>query len=192
MDNQPIRTRGQLAMEKLQVEIVRIKHVQKKFTLHILGLNALIYAGILVFMKFDVSRTNNVFTNLFQYQAVAWCCWFMLPYFLRVEAKQDAGMAMAHDSVDLLSKVDQALEPRLVRLDTIFDRIEKAVDQAEAGEHPLAKKLSLDFQEAAGTIRDEVAALRVALTKPIVPPARKIVAPQGALEDVHSAPGNGS
>lgn len=189
----PERTRGQLALEKLQTEIVRIKGYQKKFTLQVLGLNGLIYGAILLAMKGDVSRTNNVFTNLFQYQAVAWCCWFMLPYFLRVEAKQDAGMAMAHDSVDLLSKVDEALEPRLKRLDSLFDRIEKAVDLAEAGKHPISEKLSLDFQKAAGTIRDEVAQLREAFTKPIVPPARKITAPpMGDLESVHSAKGNGS
>jgi hypothetical protein len=191
--SEPIRSRGQAALEKLQVEIVRIKGIQKRFTLQVLGINALIYLGILLWMKGDVARTNSVFTNLFQYQAVAWCCWFMLPYFLRVEAKQDAGMAMAHDSVDLLSKVDEALEPRLARLDAIFDRIEKAVDQAEAGEHPLAKKLALDIQKAGDTIRDEVAELRKAFTKPIVAPPRKIVAPP--MEDfagVDSAKGNGS
>lgn len=187
------RTRGQIALEKLSREIVRIKDYQKRFTLKVLGVNALIYILILLYMRGDVSRTNSVFTNLFQYQAVAWCCWFMLPYFLRVEAKQDAGIAMAHDSVDLLAKVDESIQPRLERLDHLFDRIEKAVSLTEQGEHPLAKRLALDIREAGDTIRDEVAELRKALTRPIVPPSRKIVAPpMEDFADVHSTKGNSS
>ncbi|MGI0148225.1 MAG: hypothetical protein ACREDF_01655 [Thermoplasmata archaeon] len=184
------RTRGQIALEKLQDEIVRIKGVQKKFTLQVLGLNGLIYCAILLFMKGDVSRTNNVFTNLFQYQAVAWCCWFMLPYFLRVEAKQDAGMAMAHDSVDLLSKVDEALEPRLERLDALFEKIEKLVDQAEKGEHPLLKRLeakadaiALDFKAEGRKIHEELERLSGAFTKPIPikpPPGYQVPGGNGA------------
>lgn len=178
------RSRGQLALEKLQTEIIRIKGYQKKFTVQVLGVNGLIYLVILFLMKFDVSRTNNVFTNLFQYQAVAWCCWFMLPYFLRVEAKQDAGMAMAHDSVDLLGKVDEAIEPRLKRLDSLFERIEKALDQAEKGEHPLlvrlekkADALALDFKAEGRKIHEELERLSGAFTKPIpikAPPGYKV------------------
>lgn len=55
------------------------------------------------------------------------------------------------------------------------------------------EKASLDIQKAGDTIRNEVAELRKALTKPIVAPARKIEPPpKGVLEGVHPAEGNGS
>jgi hypothetical protein len=55
------------------------------------------------------------------------------------------------------------------------------------------EKASLDIQKAGDTIRNEVAELRKALTKPIVPPSRKIVAPpMEEFAGVNSAKGNGS
>lgn len=166
------RSRGQAALEKLSSEIAKIKVLQKKFTLQVLGMNALIYLIIFALMRFDVSRTNNVFTNLFQYQAVAWCCWFMLPYFLRVEAKQDAGIAMAHDSVDLMAKMDKAIEDRVERFDAMMGRIEKLVEGAEKGEHPFL----LDLRASADRIHGEVKRVADSMERPITPVVRKPVA----------------
>lgn len=154
MSDAPNRTRGQEAMERLSNRLLEIRLLQKRFTIQVLLGTALWWCLLFVWTR-DFQRTNFVFTNTFQYLAVAWCCWFMYPYFLRVEAKQDVSLAMGHDSVDIMAKVDAALEKRLERVDRIMERIERAVEQADKGEHPLVKvfreemeKLRLEVRQA--------------------------------------------
>jgi len=144
------RLRGGEAMKQLSQRLVEIRGTQKRFTVQVLFVNAVIYAALLALTRsFDAA--NKLYTNSFQYQAVAWCCWFMLPYFLRVEAKQDAGMAMAHDSVDILEKVDIAIDSRLER----FDRILQRFDDASRGEGVIAS-LKSEFKEEMRLLREEV------------------------------------
>jgi vacuolar-type H+-ATPase subunit H len=151
------RVRGKVAMERLEGRLVEIKKKQKSFTLTVLGVNALIWLTLLAITR-DVDKTNKVYTNTFQYQAVAWCCWFMLPYFLRVEAKQDVGIAMGHDTVDLMDKLDEAVESRLKRVDELMTKLDNAVSDAEKGHHPL-------FEKAKKAMQDEMKKLRESIEK---------------------------
>lgn len=118
------RSRGVAAMEALSLRLIEIRRIQKRFTVQVLVINAAIYAALLLCTG-STDAANKVYTNTFQYQAVAWCCWFMLPYFLRAEAKQEAGMAMGRDSVDVLEKVDGAIESRLERVDRLLTDLEE-------------------------------------------------------------------
>lgn len=146
------RSRGKAAMERLEQRLLEIRGTQRKFTAQVMGINALIYVVLLIWFHGDTTRTNQVYTNTFQYQAVAWCCWFMLPYFLRVEAKQDVGLAMGHDTVDLMDKLDDAVESRLKRADDLMDSLDQMAKEARRGEGELVKV----FKDEMKQLRDSI------------------------------------
>jgi hypothetical protein len=129
--------------------------MQVRFTVQVLGGTALWWA-ILYFSTRDVQRTNFLFTNTFQYLAVAWCCWFMYPYFLRVEAKQDVALAMGHDSVDLMAKMDEAIERRGERFDRLMTRMERLMEESEQGKGVLANRFETMFRHEMDLLRKEI------------------------------------
>lgn len=145
------RTRGQEAMERLSIRLSEIAKMQKRFTLQVLLGTAVWWILLFVWTQ-DFQRTNFVFTNTFQYLAVAWACWFMYPYFMRVEAKQDVALAMGHDSVDLMAKIDSSVERRLERVDQILDLIERSVNRVDKGDHTLIRV----FREEMEALRREI------------------------------------
>jgi len=154
-----------------------------------------------LFLKgYDSKKIVEVSTTAFQVLVLSYGMGFFVPAFLTSLYNMALGVEMTRSGLEIgqttagiLKQVDVAIESRLVMMDSMFKKIEMAADLAEKGEHPLLKQLTLDIQRGAGTIRDEVAELRIALTKPIVAPSRKIEAPrEGVLESVHSAKGNGA
>lgn len=153
-----------------------------------------------LFMKgYDSKKILEVSTVVFQILVLSYGMGFFVPAFLTSLFNMALGVEMSRKGLEIgdktakiLDQVDKAIEGRLVRMDSLFDKLEKTAEMAEKGEHPLVKQLTLDIQKAGGTIRDEVAELRKALTKPIVAPMKKIEAPKGAPESVHSAQGNGA
>lgn len=159
------RSRGKVALERLDARLVEIRAVQRRFTAVVLFGFAIWYGVILVWFKGDVAKANFTFTNSFQFMAVAWCCWFMLPYFLRMEAKQDVGLAMGHDSVDVLDKIDLAIEARVQKLDDLLARADKALSPG------LGDKIS----ETLDAVRDDMKAIRRRIerdTDPLPAPRR--------------------
>jgi hypothetical protein len=154
-----------------------------------------------LFLKgYDSKKIVEVSTTAFQVLVLSYGMGFFVPAFLTslfnmalgVEMSR-AGLEIGQDTAKILEKVDNAIEGRLTRLDGLFDKIDRASDLAEQGQHPVLKQLTLDIRKAGDTIRDEVAELRKAFTKPIVAPIRKIEAPSaGVLESVNSEKRNGS
>lgn len=151
------RSRGKAALELLDARLVQIRRYQVKFSVCVLVGTAIWYVLLLVWFKGDTARANHTFTNSFQFLCVAYVCWFMVPYFLRVEAKQDVGLAMGHDSVDIMAKVDGAIEARAERADRFFARGERLLGQLEGGKGPLVEKLRAIAREAAAEVRKEIA-----------------------------------
>jgi hypothetical protein len=150
------RIRGKEAMTALSGRLVQIKAIRWKFTVIALIANIVIYFVLLAVFKGDFDKTVRVYTNSFQYQAVGYVAWFMFPYFLRMEAKQDVGMAMAHDTVDLMDKIDEALATRLQRVDEILTMAKKSFDQVEKGSHPLLTDLKKYATEELEKLRQEI------------------------------------
>ena len=130
------RIRGKEAMKALSGRLVQIKGIRWKFTVIALIANVAIYFILLAVFQGDFDKTVRVYTNSFQYQAVGYVAWFMFPYFLRMEAKQDVGMAMAHDTVDLMDKIDEAIETRLQRVDDLLSYGEKIIGADRKGISP--------------------------------------------------------
>jgi len=151
-----------VALENLTKRLAAIKRLQVKFTVYTLAFTAAWYFVLLFWMR-DVQRANFAFTSTFQYLVVAWTCWVMYPYFLRVEAKQDAAIAIGHDSVDILAKVDAALDSRLERFDKMMGRIEKMTDSAEEGKHPVLDRFERIFKGEMEKLRAEIRAERGAV-----------------------------
>jgi hypothetical protein len=155
-------------MERLNRRLTEIRKIQKTLTAQVLCFNMILYVCLLLWFHGNTDSANKVYTNTFQYQAVAWCCWFMLPYFLRVEAKQDMGVAMGMDTVDLMDKIDDAIASRLKSVDDLFTRVGQAIDQTEKGDHPLIvnlkgyvtdemEKLRAEIRGQRGAVDDEIA-----------------------------------
>jgi hypothetical protein len=151
----PKRTRGQEAMSRLEGRLLAIKRMQVRFTAQVM-IGTAIWWAILYAWTADFQRTNFVFTNTFQYLAVAWACWFMYPYFMRVEAKQDVALAMGHDSVDLMAKMDAAIEQRAERFDKLMTRMETMMAQSEKGEGALANRFETMFRDEMEKLRAEI------------------------------------
>lgn len=154
--NNDKRIRGKEAMDRLVGQLARIKKTRTTVTIGALAINALIYFGLLALFKGDTDKTVRVYTNSFQYQCVAWVAWFMLPYFLRMEAKQDVGMAMGHDSVDLMDKIDEAVATRTARFDEILSMTKAELEQIKAGSHPILEDLKKCAREELDKLRQEI------------------------------------
>jgi hypothetical protein len=150
------RLRGKQAMNALSARLVQIKAIRWKFTLIALVANIVIYFVLLAIFQGDFDKTVRVYTNSFQYQAVGYVAWFMFPYFLRMEAKQDVGMAMGHDSVDLMDKIDEAVASRTARVDEILSMAKKSFDQIEKGSHPILEDLKKYAREELDKLREEI------------------------------------
>lgn len=135
-------------MERLELRLAEINKIKVRITTQVLSVNALFYVVLLICSKGNVDTANKVFTSSIQYQAVAWTCWFMLPYFLRMEAKSDVSLAMGHDSVDILGRVDSALEERFERIDRLLEKTEKFTSRLnEEGLKTLEEKADKFLQE---------------------------------------------
>jgi hypothetical protein len=152
------RLRGKQAMNALSARLVQIKAIRWKFTFIALVANVLIYFVLLAMFKGDFDKTVRVYTNSFQYQAVGYVAWFMFPYFLRMEAKQDVGMAMGHDSVDLMDKIDEAVAARTARVDEILAMAKKSFEEIEKGSHPVLENLKKYAREELEKLRQEIRA----------------------------------
>ena len=152
---QPRRTRGQEAMARLTDRLREISSMQKRFTAWVLCGTALWWLTLFLYTR-NTQQTNFIFTNTFQYLAVAWCCWFMYPYFMRVEAKQDVALAMGHDSVDIMAKMDEAIEARAERFDRLLARIEKLTEETEQGKGALANRFETMFKDEMEKLRAEI------------------------------------
>lgn len=179
------RSRGKLALEQLGVRLWEIKRYQARFSLCVLAGLGLWYVALVLWYRGDTAKANYVFTNSFQFLCVAWVCFFMLPYFLRVEAKQDVALAMGHDSVDVLDQIDSAIETRLAKLDRILERADRVSLAIDAGDHPLVAEARTALRE----MRDHMAAIRGRVerdTNP-VPTNRRPAAAVAEISD-----GNGS
>lgn len=150
------RIRGKEAMKALSGRLVQIKGIRWKFTVVALIANVAIYFILLAVFRGDFDKTVRVYTNSFQYQAVGYVAWFMFPYFLRMEAKQDVGMAMAHDTVDLMDKIDEAIETRLQRVDDLLTLARKSFEQIEKGSHPILLDLKKYASEELEKLRQEI------------------------------------
>jgi hypothetical protein len=150
------RVRGKEAMKALSGRLVQIKAIRWKFTVIAMIANVVIYFVLLAVFQGDFDKTVRVYTNSFQYQAVGYVAWFMFPYFLRMEAKQDVGMAMAHDTVDLMDKIDEALASRLQRVDEILSMARKSFEQIEKGSHPMIADLKKYATEELEKLRQEI------------------------------------
>lgn len=150
------RTQGKLALEKLNRRLPEIDRYKVRFGGGVLLAFACWYVVLLWWFKGNTLQANQVFTNSFQFLAAAWAMWFMLPYFLRVEAKQDVGLAMGHDSVDLMAKVDQSIEQRAAKLDAMIDATGKMIRTLEGGEGKLVDRVERVFREEMGKIRAEI------------------------------------
>lgn len=154
---------------------------------------------ILFLQGYDSKKIVEVSTTAFQVLVLSYGMGFFVPAFLTslfnmalgVEMSR-AGLEIGEQTAKILDQVDKAMLSRLYRLDSLFDRFDRMAAQADKGDHPLLAKLALDIQKAGDTIRDEVAELRKAFTRPIVPPPRRIEAPKGALAHVDSEKGNGA
>ena len=150
------RLRGKQAMNALSARLVEIKSIRWKFTFIALVANVAIYFVLLAIFKGDFDKTVRVYTNSFQYQAVGYVAWFMFPYFLRMEAKQDVGMAMGHDSVDLMDKIDEAVAARTARVDEILSMTKAELEQIKAGSHPILEDLKKCAREELDKLRQEI------------------------------------
>lgn len=151
----PQRTRGQEAMDRLDSRLRAIKRMQVRFTAWVLVGTALWWVTLFLYTR-NTQATNFMFTNTFQYLAVAWCCWFMYPYFMRVEAKQDVALAMGHDSVDLMAKMDDAIEQRGERFDKLMTRMERIMEETEQGKGALATRFETMFRREMRLLRQEI------------------------------------
>lgn len=158
------RSRGKGALDHLEERLKEIRRYRIRFSLQVLGVNALIYACILTYTR-DIQRTNFLYTSLFQYQCVVYICWWMLPYFLRVEAKQDVSLAMGHDSVDILDKIDSSIETRLAKLDRILERADRVSASIDAGDHALVAEARASLKE----MRDHMKAIRARVERDTAP-----------------------
>lgn len=156
LSNNDKRIRGKEAMKGLSGRLVQIKATRMRVTIGALVINAAIYFILLAAFKGDTDKTVRVYTNSFQYQCVAWVAYFMLPYFLRMEAKQDVGMAMGHDSVDLMDKIDEAVAARTERVDEILAMAKKSFEQVEKGSHPILEDLKKYAREELDKLREEI------------------------------------
>lgn len=159
------RSRGKAALDHLDFRIREIRRTQVKFSFIVLSGIAVWYGVLVLAYRGDTAKANYVFTNSFQFLAVAWCCWFMLPYFLRVEAKQDVSIAMGHDSVDVLDKIDSSTEPKLEKFGQLLDRADKAFREIETGDHKLTK----EFMDVVREARDHMVAIRKRVERDTTP-----------------------
>jgi hypothetical protein len=156
------RSRGKVALEALQARLDKIVTSSRRFTGAVLG-GVMLWWVILFICTRDVAKANYLFTNSFQFLAVAWCCWFMYPYFLRVEAKQDVSLAMGHDSVDVLDRLNRTIDERIQRVDLILGRLDSMTAEAErAG----AVKKAL---EAIDQIKADMAGIRAKIDRDTAP-----------------------
>ena len=150
------RTRGQAAMDELAVRVKEIGRKVVRFTLIVMAANAALYIALLLWFHLDVDKTNKAYTNSFQFQCVSWICMYMYGYFMRVEAKQDVALAMGHDSVDLMAKMDDAIEKRAERFDRLMTRFESLLEQSEKGEGALAGRFETIFRDEMEKLRAEI------------------------------------
>lgn len=152
----PQKSHGQEQADRLQQRLAEISHRKVKLTVAAVLFNGLLFLAILTLAKFDIERAQKTFSNVFLYQIVGWTTWFIYPYFLRMEAKSDMGLAMSRDSVDILSDVDREFELRLARIDRILGTLEHSLTSIDQGDHPLVKRFEAIFHKEMGLLRTEV------------------------------------
>jgi len=104
-----------------------------------------------------------VSTSIFQVIVMSYALAFFVPSFLTSLSKLSLGIEMSRrslemgqKSVDTLEKVDKAIESRLERVDGLVGKLERMLEQAEKGEHPLLKRLEETFRLEMKGLREAV------------------------------------
>lgn len=192
---------GNRAYEALGQTVSGIRRRAIRFTLVALGFNALLYTVMAWWLK-DMKRATEVFTSIFQYQVVGWCCSFMYPYFLRMEVKTDLALQQGRDVAGTLAEVKDDLKPIIDDAKAIVHDLRQAVDKYSHDDvvKGVIAEIKKELDSEGGLVRrlegkfDEII---VAFTRPIGP-VRPMKAgllemgipKKGALEP--DASGNGS
>lgn len=180
----------------LEGRILKIRSTRLRFTLQVLIGNAVWY-GLLVLSLRDLQKANYVFTNTFQFLAVAWCCWFMLPYFLRMEVKTDLGLQQGREVAATLSRVAADLKPIIDDAKAIVHDLRQAVEKYSRDDvvKGVIAEIRKELDSEGGVVKrlegkfDEVVAV---FTRPLGGPARPGLLERGLQGGARPGPGNGA
>ena len=134
----------------------------------------------------DSKKIVEVSTAVFQVLMLSYGMGFIVPAFLTSLIKMHLGIEMSRQSASILEKIDTDFASRLIRVDALFDKFDRIVDQAEQGKSPFM----LDIQAEGRKIREELAKLNGTFNRPIKPAVQKPV--DGDLVHADAGKGNGS
>lgn len=123
---------GNRAYSEMARRVGRIRRRALWFATWVLAFNAALYVALVLLLG-DTKRSNEVFTNTFQYQAMAWCCFYMYPYFSRMEIKTDIGLEQGRDVANVLQGVKTEAKPIMddVKL-IVADEVKPIINDVKA------------------------------------------------------------
>jgi len=114
-------------------------------------------------LGFSPSEVLDYSTTSFQVLVLSYGMGFFIPILvtsvlmvaLGIEMNRQA-LVIGSRSADVLAKVDSNIDKRMVRADTLMDKFEKQMDDAEKGKHPLADRFEASFQKEMKKLRAEI------------------------------------
>lgn len=108
----------------------------------------------------DTKKVVEVSTVTFQVLAVSYMACLFIPVLLVSLMRVTLGIEMSRKGLEIgnrttgvLEKLDGAVEEKLERGDRIFDRIERFLDAAEKGDHPIVKTFEREMESLRSEIR---------------------------------------
>lgn len=169
----------------------------KVFTACALVFCTVAYIAISKFSHGDPVATQARFNTIFQSLLICAWTWFMFPYIRVTLQMMLYGVELNEKTASFFSKPEESPLVQYIEKQLKAVGVEQEKRQKEFVEdlERRGRVIALDIQKSGDTIRQEIAGLKEALTKPIKPPATRIVAPPletKSAEPVESVKANGA